>query len=248
MLRGGAVLLTFLLMVFPALSKEVNPFDDHLDVDLLLSEAPQIEYKKGGIAVPRADSVNHWLIIKVGFTVKKSNAVPVVSAGRKPNVFLNGVVDDVELGIRVLLNTPLKLDNKNIHCLFSGRTEFYSLRRDGKKHQAVMFVPAKLLDRCNVGGDGGVRQASKKDFVAEAVISKAGKVLARGYCNISGKKAFENMMLEVPENLRIVGGVFPRSRTPWAWVDFDRFDLEKEPLPHSGAVTDVSSAGSGVGK
>lgn len=243
MLRGGEVLLCFLLMVFPALSRGGDLIDDRLDVELNLSEVPQIEYKKGGSLAPRADSVNRWLVIKVGFTVKKSSAVPVVKSGKVPEVFFNGSVDDVELSIRVLLNTPLKIEQKDVRCLFSGRTEFYSLCRDGKKHLAVMFVPAKLIDRCNIGGDGGVRQASKKDFVAEAVISKAGKVLARGYCNTSGKKAFENMVLEVPESLRIVGGVFPRSRTPWAWIDFERFDLEKEPLPHGGAVKDVLSCG-----
>lgn len=246
MLRGGAILFCLLLIVFPALSKEVALIDDRLDVELQLSEVPQIEYKKGDIFSPRADSVNRWLVIKVWFTVKKNSSAPVVKAGKMPKVLFGGTVDDVELSIRVLLNTPLRIDNKVIRCLYSGRTEFYSLRCDGKKHFAVMFVPAKLIDRCNISGDGVVRQASKKDFIAEALVSKAGRILARGYCNVSGKKAFDAMMLEVPENLRIIGGVFPRSRTPWAWVDFEQFDLEKEPLPHGGAFAGVLPAGSGI--
>ena len=72
MLRGGEVLLCFLLMVFPALSRGGDLIDDRLDVELNLSEVPQIEYKKGGSLAPRADSVNRWLVVKVGFTVKKA--------------------------------------------------------------------------------------------------------------------------------------------------------------------------------
>ena len=50
------------------------------------------------------------------------------------------------------------------------------------------------------------------------------------------------MVREVPENLKIVGGVFPRSRTPWAWVDFDGFDLEKEPQSRiDGAAVNAAS-------
>lgn len=217
-----------LMMLFNAAGAE-NLIGERLDVDLQLVEVPQMDYKRGAGFMPRVDSVNRWLMIKVWFTVKRDSALPVAPSGAQQKMFFGGAVDDVELQIRVVMDTHFKRDQNIIYCQYSGRTEFYSVRCDGKKHLAVMFVPSKLIDRFSLGTDGQIRKVSKKDFKAEAVMSKAGQVLARGYCNVPGSRAFEKICLGVPENLKIDGGVFPRSRTPWALIAFDSFDLEKEP-------------------
>lgn len=227
--KGAAILFCVMLAVSFSHAAEVGRIDK-LDVDLQLADAPKIEFKRGASFSPRVDPVNRWLLVKVEFTVKKSLAAPTMEAGKRGRVFFGGSLDDVELQVRVLMDTHFKRDKNVVYCLYTGRTEFYTIRCDGKKHLAVMFVPAKLIDRYSFMTDGQTRRMSKKDFKAEAVISRSGRVLARGYCNISGVKAFANASAQVPENLRIVGGVFPRSRTPWALIDFDGFDLEKEPF------------------
>ena len=60
------------------------------------------------------------------------------------------------------------------------------------------------------------------------VFSSGGRELGKAYCNVSGRDAFEKARGTVPENLQIVGGVLPRSRTPWALLNFDSFDQERE--------------------
>ena len=230
--KGVAILFAVLLSVSFSHAAEVKLINERLDVDLQLADAPKIEFRKGTSFSPRVDSVNHWLLVKVEFTVKKSLSAPKMEPGKRGRVFFGGSLDDVEVRVRVLMDTHFTRDQKSVYCLYVGKTEFYSVKCDGKKHLAVMFVPAKLIDRYSLMHDGQTRKLSKKDFMAEAVISRGGRILARGYCNVPGAKAFENAVLQVPENLRIVGGVFPRSRTPWALIGFDGFDLEKEPLPH----------------
>lgn len=228
--KGVAILFAVLLSVSFSHAAEVKLINERLDVDLQLADAPKIEFRKGQTFSPRVDSVNQWLLVKVEFTAKKNLSAPEMEAGKRGRVFFGSSIDDVEVRVRVLMDTHFKRDQKAVYCLYSGKTEFYSVKCDGKKHLAVMFVPAKLIDRYSLMHDGQTRKMSKKDFMAEAVISRGGQVLARGYCNISGSKAFGNALLQVPENLHIVGGAFPRSRTPWALIGFDGFDLEKEPF------------------
>ena len=197
-----------------------------VEVSLKLINPPEIEYRRVGEISPKVQSVNRWLMVKSEFTVKREQAVPKYRGG---NMVFAGFADNVIMSVRVLFDTGFKIGDRGVYCLYTGSTEFYALQCDGKKHLAVMFIPAKLLDRYSRNKDGSVRRAGEKEFKAEVVFSRAGKVLDRAYCNISGgSRAFEEECRSVPENLRVVGGVFPRSRTPWALFDADNFDLEKD--------------------
>lgn len=230
--------VSVMLMISAVMAKEVRFINDRLDVELQESDAPQVDYKKGVSFTPRNGPDNKWLVILVEFETKKGFSVPVMEAGKRGRVFFGGSVDDIVLSIRVLMDTPVKRNQRTVRVLFTGSTEFYSIRCDGKKHLAVMFIPAKLIDRYAVSSEGNVKRLSNNDFAVEAVMSRSGTVIARGYRNVKGIRDFEEMLREVPENLKIVGGVFPRSRTPWAWADFDGFDLEKEPLPRMDGIVE----------
>lgn len=240
-LRVITVIFSVMLVNF-VMAKEVGRIKDRLDVELSESDAPRVDYKKSVSFAPRVEPRNQWIVIRVEFETDKDSSAPFMEGGKRGRVFFGGSIDDVELSIRVLMDTPVKRNQRIIRILFTGTTEFYSVRCDGKKHLAVMFIPAKMIDRYAVSSDGNVKRMSKNEFAVEAVMSRSGKVLARGYKNAKGIKDFEDMVREVPENLKIVGGVFPRSRTPWAWVDFDGFDLEKEPQSRiDGAAVNAAS-------
>ena len=185
--RAAAVIFSVMLISSSA-AKEVSLINDRLDVELSQCEAPQVDYKKGVSFSPRNEPDNQWLVIRVEFEVKKDSSAPKMEAGKRGRVFFVGSVDDVELAVRVLMDTPVKRNQRIVRALFSGATEFYSVRCDGKKHLAVMFLPSKMIDRYAVSSDGNVRKLSKKDFAVEAVMSRSGKVNARGYHNGKGTK------------------------------------------------------------
>ena len=220
--------LTVCLLVMVPLFARGDAFINRLKVDLQLVSPPEVEHRHQVNWQVKSPPVNRWLMIKVEFSVDKEKSSPKYHAGK---MIFPGFADDVTLGVRVLFDTGFKIEKRSIRCLYDGRTEFYPLRRDGKRHLAVMFIPAVLIDRFSLSADGSIRKAEEKSFIAEVVFSRAGKVIDRAYCNISGRKAFDNECRGVPENLRIVGGVFPRSRTPWALAGADNLDLEKDLTP-----------------
>jgi hypothetical protein len=203
---------------------------DKVDVDLVLTVLPRFEYRGGETKFStKSTAENHWLMVKVEYSVDRDVSTPVVrgSGGRK-KVLSAGIADGIIMETRVLLDTKLRVDKEAVYCMFTGRTEFFPIRRDGNKHLALMFVPAKTIDCFSRSMSGSqVRRAALKDFKAEVVFSSAGAVIARGYCNVSGRREFEEICRGVPDELQIVGGVLPRSRTPWVVIEPDVFDPEK---------------------
>ncbi|MBE6388678.1 MAG: hypothetical protein E7043_00720 [Lentisphaerae bacterium] len=200
-----------------------------VDVDMFLVSPPEVEYRHSGAMFAKVTSENRWLMVKIEFTVdRKSLPEPKIRKSGSGFRFLQGgFVDDLKLQVRVLLDTGWKVDGKTIFGMYTGETELYTVRRDGKRHVVTMFVPGKFIDRYSVLATGGIRRAAKVDFKGEVIFSAAGRQLARAYCSSSGRKNFEEYCKMVPENMIFTGGVLPRSQTPWALLGADDFDLEK---------------------
>ena len=65
-------------------------------------------------------------------------------------------------------------------------------------------------------------------------MSAGGSVLASAFYNVSGStpdermKNFQTMEKSVPQELKFAKTVLPRSKSPWALLAPDNFDLEKE--------------------
>jgi hypothetical protein len=112
--------------------------------------------------------------------------------------------------------------------MFTGGVGFHTVQRDGKRHLVLLFIPAKLIDRCSQYPNGNIRKVAKGDFLVEAVFSVNGRELSKDYWGAGGRRGFAEALNMVPENMVYPGWVFPRSQTPWALVGADNFDLEKE--------------------
>lgn len=207
-----------------------NDLIRRVEVSAELVVPPQVDHKNGNVLSPKVDSVNRWVMVKIEFTAKKRNGSPKLEKdGKSWRMSFDGFMDDVKMDVRVLFDTKFRIDDEILYCLYTGRTEFFTVRSDGKRHLALMFVPAKLIDRYSLSADGAsIRKAVKNDFMVEVVFSQYGKVLARGYSNISGQRDFEQKCRSVSENFIIEDGVFPRLRTPWALLGADNFDVEKD--------------------
>ena len=201
-----------------------------VDVDVQLVKTPVIEHRRGNVNSSRSRSVNQWLMIRVEYIAEKlAMPEPALKKNRSGyTLMLGGFVDDLKLDVKVLQNTGLKVGGKELYGMYTGKTEFYTIRGDGKRHAVMMFIPGGFLDRYSRQANGRIRECSKVDFKVEAIFSASGRELARGYCGVSGCKTFEAACTMVPENLRFSGGVIPRSRTPWAWLETDDFDMEKD--------------------
>ena len=206
-----------------------------VDVDVVFSELPEIEFRKAVVPTVKNSSVNRWLMIKIEYTMDREvvKAPELRKERGKYYLKLDGFADDLKLRVRVLQDTGLKTSGKSIYGLYTGETAFYNVRLDGKKHQALMFVPGWFIDRYSRSPNGQVRTAAKNDFIVEAVFSSGGRDIAREYYGISGAKDFAGALSRVPENMVFSGGVLPRSRTPWAVLNADRFDVENE-FPSDG--------------
>lgn len=196
---------------------------------------PEVNYKSHSSFSPKTPSVNKYLMVLVGYTPEpEKDFIPSyrLRKGGKGFVVYRGWLDDVDMSVRVLFHTGV-LDSKGVSVrgLFTGKTRFWTIKKDGSHHLALMFVPAKLLDRYCAPGN---RAANLKNFQVEVTFSRGGKVIGRAYCHVPGKSTaaqqmtFEKEVKLVPESLILHGAVVPRSRSPWALLTPDNYDLEKD--------------------
>ena len=229
------IIIAAVVLLGGSLSAGNNKLISGVDVDVMLVEAPEVEYKSGKKIASKSGAENRWLMVQVEFTARNAGekAKPQLTRSGKGYVLqMGGFVDDLQLGVRVLQNTGLSVSGKPLWGMYTGETRFYTVRLDGKKHLALMFVPAKLIDRYSGSVSGDIRKLNKDDFKVEVVFSVNGRELARKYRGVSGTESFEELCRMVPVNMVMNDGVFPRSRTPWAYLGSENFDLERDrPVP-----------------
>lgn len=215
-----------------ALSAAEEPVIRKMTVEADMTAPPDVSYRNHSAFSPKNPSTSKWLMLKIEYTPELSrNFVPEYRLRKGgPAVTFPGWLDDVKLQARVLFETGiLTKGGKPVLGLFTGDTVFQSIKRDGSKHLALMFVPARLLDRyCVPGG----RNVGKNFFHVEVMMSAKGKVLASAYCNVPGttpaekKQSFDQMLKGVPKQLDIRDAVLSRARSPWALLAPDNFDWE----------------------
>ena len=205
-----------------------------LSVEAELIAPPDVQYRDRNAFSPKSPSSSKWLMLKIEYTPDVSkNFVPDYRMRKGgPSIVFPGWMDNVRLDVRVLFETGILYHNLPVMGLMTGSTVFASVKRDGATHLALMFVPARMLDRYCVPGFG-TRGVRKGAFRVEAVMSVGGREI-RAFCNVSGngaeekQAAFEKMAKNIPEALTFKDAVLPRSRSPWALLAPDNFDLEKD--------------------
>ena len=224
-MRIALIVSMFLILSLCASNKLIS----RIDIDLALESAPSVEYRRASVLPVKVGSESRWLVINIIYTANKESMTEPSLVKKRGDYELrfNGFVDDLGVRVTVLQNTGLQASGKYFYGMYTGETAFYSIRRDGKRHLVQMFVPGKLLDRYSRAANGQITAAAEKDFMVEVVFTVAGKTVAKEYYG-GNAKAFAGALQMVPGNMVFKGGVFPRSRTPWALFGFDDFDVEKE--------------------
>lgn len=240
--------LTLLMFLTAALLTAETPSFGDIKVKLSFEHAPTYRTRTGGVINGGGLFDNEqYLVIEVVFnpgvitnTAVNRRGKPVSSPQAKNNAWLDDVRMDVLIAYPEMAGKTRK---ETIYGLFAGSTVFWSIPLDGKKHVATMFVPPHLLARyTNIRvrsprkDDGKSPRASyrlsPKDFFAEAIFTvPRGGELGRGYCHVDGARTvnerdsyFRRLENRVGSR-KVSGAVFPRSRSPWALVNPERFDL-----------------------
>lgn len=156
------------------------------------------------------------------------------------NVWLDGVQMKVLVAYPAV---PGRTRKETVFGLFSGETVFRTIRLDGKKHSATMFVPPQLLARYAGSKVRTTRSNEKqkqrssqrlslRDFFVEVIfVTSDGKELGRGYSQVDGARTvnekdafFRRLEARAGKNV-IKKAVLSRDDSPWALINPHRYDL-----------------------
>lgn len=161
---------------------------------------------------------NKWLIFSIEYT-------PVA-----PEKQRHAWIDDVSLDIRAIFNG--QSEGRAQAVLFAGRSPFWTVPLDSRKHIATMMVPPQLLDRYLPSSGTSSTVSTGSTFTVEVTFrDRAGTVLGVGYSGQRGwpddKYAGYFSKLNAGTVMTVPGSILPRDRTPWAFQNIDDFDLLK---------------------
>ena len=242
--------LAFLIGVTAAaVCADVVSFGD-VKLKLYFSRAPFYRAEKGGAGTSGLLDNDQYLVVEATYNPGVADEANVEKA-RKNKISpatkaLHGRwVDNVRMSVLVAYPEVFGKSRKDtIYGLFSGSTTFWTVALDGKEHTATMFVPPHLIARYAGFSRRVMRQAdgkpvpkgagkfSAKDFFAEVIFTTSkGAELGRAYCYVDGMRNNDDGDLyfrraEKRVGSRVIrGGVFPRSRSPWAYINPERYDL-----------------------
>lgn len=189
---------------------------------------PEVEYRRADAPAIRNEPENRWLKISIEYTPSQVRMEPPALTRERGRLRLNrnGFLDGMSIKLRVLVDSGIKFGTRPVYGMYTGEVTFVTVKRDGKKHLAEMFIPGALIDRFSLSPNGSVRRVSKSDFIIEVVFTAAGREIGRYYSGVTNDRAFATACEMVPDNMVSVGGVYPRSRTPWALLGADGLDPE----------------------
>lgn len=243
--------LTFMLFATAvAVYADVPSFGD-VKLKLYFEDAPVYRTAKGGVIVGGGILDNEqYLVIEAKFRPGAADEASIEKA-RKNKISpatkaWHGMwVDNVRMNALVAYPEVIGKNRKEtIYGLFSGATTFWSISLDGKEHTATMFIPPHLIARYTgfsrrlprkaetKSAQKAANRLSPKDFFAEVVFTTSkGLELGRAYCHVDGMRSDADgdlyfRRVEKRVGSRVVrGAIIPRSRSPWANINPQRYDL-----------------------
>lgn len=195
-----------------------KPIKD-IEIKLRFADTPRVTFEN--VQSPGSSKAYKWLIIEVNYTVsdtasKGQDAVPEW-------------LDSVDMSIEVLMpSTATKL------VLLTGKTVFWAIALDGKKHKAEVFIPPHIIRRYAKPDMKFNNETLKLIDASVTFISKGENIIARQY--YSGKKdanpkqvssLFAKAKEELPPKAKLEDTIYSRDKTPWGYVDFDNYELIK---------------------
>ena len=211
-------------------------------VQLSLEAAPAVSRSGGTTGAYGSGGVSfvnkRWLVVHVSFVPGVVSMQKMAkNAGNQRGIQgLNGRwIDDVNMRVRVAFPSSNARKSNVVYSILEGQTTFWTLRLDGKRHTAVMFVPPQLIDRYASTTSAGRREMilTPADYRVLVEFSDSrGNFLGRA-TERSGNKNLENIsffesLVNSPATMVVKGAVLPRNKSPWAWHMPSTFDYIKD--------------------
>ena len=242
--------LTILCLAAAVLCADVPSFGD-VKLKMYFEHAPAYRTVKGGVVSGGGILDNEqYLVIEAKFRPGAADEASVEKARKNrtapaTKAWSGMWVDNVRMNALVAYPEIIGKNRKEtVYGLFAGTTTFWSVSLDGKEHTATMFVPPHLIARYagfsrrsprKPDGRTAARSSYKlstKDFFAEVVFTTSrGLELGRAYCHVDGMRTnadgdlyFRRVEKRVGSRI-IRGAIIPRSRSPWAFINPERYDL-----------------------
>ncbi|MFA6715473.1 MAG: hypothetical protein WCS27_08855 [Victivallaceae bacterium] len=181
-------------------------------IKLKYSPSPQF-YLFNKSAVNKAGSAG-WLLVEVSYTP------PSNKSGGKNSWF-----DDITMETELVI--PASYKSKNVTALLKGKTVFWSIPMDGKKHQALGCVPPQVIARF---ARKGIKIETSKMMARVTFYDKNRRILARIHSSSSSRVRdyFNKIGGAVSSGVLTVEDiVLPRTKTPWGVINYELFDLIK---------------------
>jgi hypothetical protein len=223
--------------LFAAPAKQKVDIIGRIVVDCNTASAPIVSYRTSVPSYgPKTTTTNrNWLVISVNFTPGVSSEK---GARAKVEKLVGGWADGVVMNVCVAFPS-----GKKAYGFMTGRTVFQSLPLNARPRTAIMLIPPQTLDRyLPLRGSSGMEViANKRDFIVEVVfLDRKGKELGRGYYgNLLGRKLDEQIakfeaLKDGKRGSEIKGVILSKDKTPWAFVNYDSYDLIKTDSVASG--------------
>ena len=203
---------------------------------VLRSTAGSGMYSGGGVSLVN----NRWLAVQVSFmpgAVDSRVAGAAMKTGNVKSVVAvpGRWIDDVTMRVSVAFPAANARRSNVVYGLFEGNTCFWSIKLDGRRHNAMMFVPPQLIERYAASVTTGRKelQLGVTDFIVFVEFTDSnGAVLGRSCSrksgDISGMYKFFQTLKKSPAATVVRGALLPRSKSPWAWHLPSTFDYIKD--------------------
>jgi hypothetical protein len=164
-----------------------------------------------------------WYMIQISYSTAKS------MQGQKKYNWL----DDVTMKVEMLF--PGEHNRKRAVARMTGSVEFWSIRMDGKKHNALMLVPPQIIKRYAREGDNYKRipiyirlsfSNSDNRLIAVKYYSSMSSKSERDAA-VEFKKSSNTGRISVGGILRLADVILSRDKTPWSAINWEHYELIK---------------------
>ena len=158
-----------------------------------------------------------WLIVNVKYD----------ASNKKKGNNTVAWLDDVTMKTEVVI--PGVYKSKNVIVLLTGKTVFWSIPMDGKKHQAVACIPPQVIARFARKGN---KIAISKIIARVTFYDKNSKPIMRLYSSSGNRiKTYFSSKVDGAISsggmLTVEDIIMPRNKTPWGVINFEFYDLIK---------------------
>ena len=140
-------------------------------------------------------------------------------------------IDDFTIVARVMMQA--EYNGRPATALLSGKQVLMSVPCDGKKHRASLFIPPVILSRY-AASDFKASKSTAKElssvviFQTKQQVSLGGGLqVPKGSNRANALGAFKDADSSINGILKLEDAIIPREQTPWAFLDFDAFDMAK---------------------